>query len=234
MSSTHHEQEAPGGTSAQPGDASQQYAPGQGQHERPGPTGAALGLTVMAAMLMILSGLWDILEGIAAIARGTFFITLPHYAYNISVSGWGWFHLILGIVVFLGGVALFTDQMWARMLGTTLALISAVVNFLYIPYQPVWSIIVVAVNVSVIWALLTPRQRDHDRPGLEAAGLHGLTAGVTLPGRLAAGLPGAKCRDPVAGSLRRSAPCIRERGPSAGAARHRGQSAAKAPPLARP
>jgi hypothetical protein len=164
MSST-HEQAAPGAAGNQPGP--QQYVPrpAQAHDDRPapGPTGAAFGFTMMAAIMMILSGIWSFLEGLAAVIRGPFFVTLPHYAYNMSVHGWGWFHLILGIVVFLAGVALFTDAMWARLVGTTLALISAVVNFLYIPYQPVWSIIVIAIDVFVIWALMTPRERETAR-----------------------------------------------------------------------
>jgi hypothetical protein len=118
-----------------------------------------MGLTAMAAVLMMLSGLWSFLEGLAAIIKQQFFVTLPNYAFNVSVSGWGWTHLILGIVIFLAGACLFTDMLWARMTGVALASISAVANFLYIPYYPVWSIVVIAIDVFVIWALLTPRRR---------------------------------------------------------------------------
>jgi uncharacterized membrane protein HdeD (DUF308 family) len=108
---------------------------------------------------MIMSGAWNILEGIAAIAKGSFFVVLPNYAYNLSVSGWGWFHLILGIVVLVAGIALFWDKFWARATGVVLAALSAMVNFLYIPYQPVWSIVIIALDMIVIWALLSPRRR---------------------------------------------------------------------------
>jgi hypothetical protein len=123
-----------------------------------GPTGAAMGFTIAAAVLMMMSGVWNFLEGLAAIIRGSYFIVLPNYAYNISVTGWGWFHLILGAVVAFAGAALLTDQFWARIVGVALAAVSAIVNFLYIPYLPVWSIALIALDVIIIWALLAPRR----------------------------------------------------------------------------
>ena len=123
------------------------------------PSGAALGFTALAAILMMLSGGANILEGIAAVIRGSYFVTLPNYAYNTSVSGWGWTHLIFGIVVFLAGACLFLDMLWARVAGVILASVSLLLNLVYIPYFPVWSIIVIALDAFVIWALLTPRRR---------------------------------------------------------------------------
>jgi hypothetical protein len=146
------------------GDTTRHHVPRQAQRYEAGdvsaePSGAAMGLTLAAAVLLMMSGIWNILEGIAAIVRGSFFVVLPNYAYNLSVHGWGWFHLILGIVVTVAGVGLFLDKVWARAIGVTVAAVSAMVNFLYIPYLPVWSIVLIAIDVAVIWALLTPRRR---------------------------------------------------------------------------
>lgn len=155
-----------GGAGAPAGEAGRQYvpqhSPGYDDSDRyaeEGPRGAALGLTMMAAILMMLSGAWNFLEGLAAIIKGSFFVVLPNYAFNASATGWGWTHLILGAVVFLAGICLFMDLLWARITGIVLASISAVVNFLYIPYTPVWSVIVIAIDVFIIWALLSPRSR---------------------------------------------------------------------------
>ena len=122
------------------------------------PSGAVIGWTAFAAVLMMVSGLWSFLEGIAAIIRGSFFIQLPNYAYEVSTHSWGWIHLALGIVVFLAGACLFTGMLWARMVGVVIAVFSLIANFMYIPYQPVWSIVVIAIDVFVIWALMSPRR----------------------------------------------------------------------------
>ena len=142
--------------------AARDYVPRQApRHAGPeaaGPIGAATGLTIMAAVLMMISGIWNFFEGLAALIRGSFFVVLPNYAYNISITGWGWFHLILGAVVAVAGVALLTNRLWARIIGIIIVSVSMVVNFLYIPYQPVWSIALIAIDAVVIWALLTPRR----------------------------------------------------------------------------
>ncbi|HEY3878055.1 MAG TPA: hypothetical protein VGM12_05600 [Trebonia sp.] len=146
-------------------EAARQYVPRQAPRHAAdeaaaGPVGAATGLTITAAVLMVISGAWNFLEGLAALIRGSFFVVLPNYAYDISITGWGWFHLIVGAVVAAAGLALFTGRLWARMLGVAVVAVSAIVNFLYIPYQPVWSIAVIAIDGLIIWALLAPRASD--------------------------------------------------------------------------
>jgi hypothetical protein len=150
---------------AQGGQQSQeahQYVPRQSSgYEAPAagrPRGMVMGFTILAAVMMMLSGIWNFLEGLAAIIKGSFFIVLPNYTYNLSVTGWGWIHLILGAVVFAAGAALLTDKLWARITGVVLVSVSAIFNFLYIPYAPVWSIALIAIDAFVIWALLTPRR----------------------------------------------------------------------------
>jgi hypothetical protein len=122
------------------------------------PSGAVAGLTIFAAVMLTISGLWDFFAGLAAVIRGSYFVVGPHYVYQWTSTSWGWLHLILGAFVFAAGLALFTDQLWARIVGIAFASISAVLNFLYIPYQPVWSFVVIALNIAVIWALLSPRR----------------------------------------------------------------------------
>jgi len=94
-------------------EAERGYVPRQasGYDDRPGivdsdASGAVIGWTVFAAVMLMISGIGNILEGIAQLVRGSYFTTLPNYAYNLSVHSWGWIHLIAGIVVFLVGAAL--------------------------------------------------------------------------------------------------------------------------------
>jgi hypothetical protein len=123
------------------------------------PSGAALGFTLTAAILMMIAGGLNILEGIAALIHGSFVVVVRNYAYSMSATSWGWFHLILGAVVLAAGIGLLTDKMWARIVGVVVVAISMIVNFLYIPYLPVWSIVVIAIDMAIVWALLSPRDR---------------------------------------------------------------------------
>src|SRR5258708_15390346 len=120
----------PGTAAAAPGSASassgQHYVPRPAlgyddvRYEQEGPSGLALGLTLMAAAFMMIAGVFDFFSGLAALIRGSFFVTLPHYAFSISVTGWGWLHLIMGAVVFVAGAALLTDHLWARIAGVVI------------------------------------------------------------------------------------------------------------------
>ena len=67
----------------------------------------------------------------------------------------GWIHLIFGIILLLAGFALFSGAVWARTVGVILAVISAIVNFAWLPWYPVRSITMIAVCVAVIWGLTT-------------------------------------------------------------------------------
>jgi hypothetical protein len=155
---------APGsaaGASATQGRYVPRPAPGYDdvRSEKEGPSGAALGLTLVAAVFMMIGGLFDFFSGLAALIRGQFFVVLPNYAFSISATGWGWLHLIVGALVFATGAALLTDHLWARIAGVVIASISAVMNFVLLPYQPLWAVIVIALDIFIVWALLSPRRR---------------------------------------------------------------------------
>jgi hypothetical protein len=92
--------------------------------------------------------------GLVAIIRQSFYVSPPaNYTFQWSVHGWGWTHLILGIVVFAAGACVLLGQTWAKALGIVLAVFSGIANFLFLPYYPLWSIIVIAIDVFIIWAL---------------------------------------------------------------------------------
>jgi hypothetical protein len=117
------------------------------------------GGTILAATLMILSGLWSFFVGLTAIIKQSFYVATPNNVYQFSVHGWGWVHLILGIVVFAAGVCVLLGQTWAKALGIVLAVFSGIANFLFLPYYPVWSIIVIAIDVFIVWALASSMAR---------------------------------------------------------------------------
>lgn len=128
-------------------------------HQRPwhGPTS---GTTVFAAALMVFGGAMALFEGIAALAKDDLFLSTRHYVFEFSLTGWGWVHLILGIVLILAGCAVLTGALWARFFGVVVAGLGAFANFLWIPYYPVWATILVAVNIFVVWALCTGMHRE--------------------------------------------------------------------------
>lgn len=77
------------------------------------------------------------------------------YTYQFNTTTWGWIHLILGILLVIAAAGLMSGAMWARVIAVFLAALSILANFLWLPYYPWWSIVVIALNVVVIWAVTT-------------------------------------------------------------------------------
>jgi hypothetical protein len=124
------------------------------------PSGWAVGFVVFAAVMMMLAGGFQTIAGIAAIFEDEFFVVGPNYVYDLDVTAWGWIHLILGVILFAAGAGVLSGATWARVVGITLASLSAFANFFFIPYYPVWSIVIIALDVAVIWALSVYGRRE--------------------------------------------------------------------------
>ena len=114
---------------------------------------AGAGWVAFAAIMMIILGIFGALEGLAAIVKSGFYHVPPNYYINVNAKGWGWIHLIIGIIVVLAGLSLFRGSTWARVVGIFLASVAAISNFLFIPFYPIWSLVIIAIAVFVIWAL---------------------------------------------------------------------------------
>lgn len=117
-------------------------------------SGAAVGLIAFAAMIMFLAGGFQIFAGLVAIFTNEFYVTTPNYLFQFDVTSWGWIHLLVGLVVVAAGSGLLSGRTWARVVGVTLAMLSALVNFAFLPYYPIWSLIVITLDVFIIWALV--------------------------------------------------------------------------------
>jgi hypothetical protein len=119
-------------------------------------SGWAIGGVTFAASMMILIGVFQAIEGLAAIFDDNFYVVSRNYAFDLDASGWGWIHLLVGIGLAVAGYYLFVGRAWAGIVALSLAALSAVVNFFFIPYYPFWSLLVIALDVWVIWALTRP------------------------------------------------------------------------------
>jgi hypothetical protein len=138
---------------------------------------AATGGMIFAAVLMVVIGLFQILEGIAAISLGGTFVDPAGFAYRVNNTAFGWIQLVIGIVAIAAGLALFTGRLWARAVVIAMAAISAIANFFYLPYAPVWSFVIMALDVFVVWAVATARSprmlREMDEQAAMGAGYAG-------------------------------------------------------------
>ncbi|WP_431772077.1 DUF7144 family membrane protein [Streptomyces cucumeris] len=122
--------------------------------------GDVSGRFVFAAVMMIFGGLMTLFQGIAAVSNDQVFVATQNYIFQFDLSGWGWVHMVLGIVLVVAGLAVFTGAMWARVTGVVLAGLALIANFLWLPYYPVWAMVLLVVDGFVIWALCTGESRS--------------------------------------------------------------------------
>jgi hypothetical protein len=146
-------------------DASQYPASSRAQEDV---SGWAVGFTVFAAVMMIMVGAWQALAGLIAIFENEFYVPTRNYLFQFDATAWGWIHLVLGLIVAFAGWGLLSGQTWARIVGITLAALSATANFLFIPYYPFWALLIIAIDVLVIWALAAHGRQFKELKAAEA------------------------------------------------------------------
>jgi hypothetical protein len=124
---------------------------------RPGadrePSMWAEGLALFAGALLVTVGIFQVLQGLVALVDDTFYVVTENYTFEFDITTWGWIHLLGGVVVALVGYFVVRGSLWARITAMILAGLTAIANFMWIPYYPVWSVLIVALCVLVIWAL---------------------------------------------------------------------------------
>jgi hypothetical protein len=123
------------------------------------PSAWAVGWAGFAGFMLILAGIMQGLNGLAAILNDQFFVKLPNYTFRLDVTAWGWIHLIIGVILVASGAGIFKGHVAGRTIGVIAAGVSIVGNFMWLPYYPVWSVVAIAMGIAVIWAL-TAHGRD--------------------------------------------------------------------------
>jgi len=106
-----------------------------------------------AGVMLIIAGTLGLIFGIIAAVNDNWVVFTNRNAVQVDLSAWGWIHIIVGAIVLLAGFGVFTGNILARIIGVVVALVSLIANFLWLPVYPVWSVIIITIDVLVIWAL---------------------------------------------------------------------------------
>ncbi|MFF1835028.1 hypothetical protein ACFVXE_12615 [Streptomyces sp. NPDC058231] len=117
----------------------------------------AAGGVMFAGVLLMVDGVMGVIKGIAGIASDDVYARVRNYTFRFDVTGWGWIHLVLGVILLIVGWFILKGAGWAKGTGVALAAISMIANFIWLPYQPIWAVISIAIDAFVIWALCTDR-----------------------------------------------------------------------------
>ena len=115
----------------------------------------ATGLALFAGIMMVMIGVMDFFYGIMAVAEDDIYVKAPNYVFKFTTTGWGWIHIVVGVLLVVIGAGVLMGQGWARMCGIFVVAVAAVGNFLSMPYYPLWSLVLLALDIFVIWGLAT-------------------------------------------------------------------------------
>ena len=123
------------------------------------PSAAAAGWIMFAGVMMVVVGIFQAFAGLVAIIDDEFFVVTADYVVKFDATTWGWIHLIIGLIVLASGFGVFSGNILARTVGVVAAMGTMISAFFWLPWYPVWGVILIAVAFAVIWAL-TVHGRD--------------------------------------------------------------------------
>ena len=129
--------------------------PPQRQDVQPTGMTAWVGLIAFAGAMLLLLGMFHIVEGFLALFRDEYFqVPSSQLTVHVDWSVWGWTHIITGAAMIAAGIGLFTGQTWARVVAVLVCLVSAIVSLSFAAADPVWSTLMMGLDVVIIWAVI--------------------------------------------------------------------------------
>ncbi len=139
-------------------------ATGSGARRGPSTRTPSLGTSVdpaadwvrFGAVIMVVVGAFSAVEGVTALVTPGTYVTFQGAVLALDLSVWAWVHIILGALVFLGGLGLLRDaeSEWARVVGVTVVGLSMLMQLAWLSAAPIWSIIMIALDLLVLRALV--------------------------------------------------------------------------------
>lgn len=119
-----------------------------------------LGWVHFGAVMMTVVGAFGVIEGLVALFNPTTYVTVDGAVLAVDLTAWGWVHLVLGALLVITGVSLIRSAPgWARGLGVVLVVLSILVQLAWLPASPIWSILMIVLDVLVIYALVATSPR---------------------------------------------------------------------------
>ena len=144
----------------QPGGASDGAPASHLQNVQPTEMTGWVGWIAFAAVMMVLLGTFHAIQGLVALFQDEYFLVAKSgLILHVDYTTWGWVHLILGVIVAVAGVALTRGATWARVVAVLTAFLSSLVNLAFMSAYPFWSVIMIAIDFMVIYAVIAHGDR---------------------------------------------------------------------------
>jgi hypothetical protein len=125
-----------------------------------GPAREVPGLIIFAMALLIVLGVFNVIYGIAAIARSHVFVANARFVFS-DLRAWGWVALIIGILQLLAAIGVMAGNQLARWFAVGVVALNTIAQMLSIPAYPFWSLMIIAVDVVALWGLCLYGSREN-------------------------------------------------------------------------
>jgi len=117
------------------------------------PGGTALGITAAAGLILMLVGVFGMIQGIVGLLDNDLYVVTNKWLFELDATAWGWGHILIGLVALCAGLGLFFGRVWAQVTAIIVAAFSILANFAWLPYYPIWALLVIGFDLFVIWAV---------------------------------------------------------------------------------
>ena len=114
--------------------------------------GRGYGLVLFAAILLLITGCFNLIDGIAAIANSHVFVAHAHYVFG-NLRTWGWITLIISVLQLIAAAGVLAGNQLARWFAVAVLALNAIDMMFFVPAYPFWALIIIAVDVVALYGL---------------------------------------------------------------------------------
>jgi hypothetical protein len=126
---------------------------------------ALAGFVVFAGAMLMVIGLVNVIQGFVALVDDERLGMQQDNLVIVDVTAWGWTLIVSGLLLMAVGGGLLGAASWARIAAIVVVCLHAVTQTAWLGAYPVWSLLMIALDVVVLYAL-TARWTDvRDRLG---------------------------------------------------------------------
>jgi hypothetical protein len=101
----------------------------------------------------MLVGVFGMIQGIVGLLDNDLYVVTNKWLFEFDATAWGWGHILIGLVALCAGLGLFFGRVWAQVTAIIVAAFSILANFAWLPYYPIWALLVIGFDLFVIWAV---------------------------------------------------------------------------------
>jgi len=122
--------------------------------------GRGYGLVLFAGVLLLVSGFWNLIYGIAGIANSHVFVAHAHYVFG-NLRAWGWITLVFAILLLIAGGGVMAGNQLARWFAVAVLGLNLIEQMFSIPAYPFWSLTIIALDVVALYGLCSYGSREN-------------------------------------------------------------------------